>query len=99
MSDTSSSTPLVLRLGKEELLIRRRYETLSIVNDVLIALWFIIGSLLFFWEASTTWGVWCFLLGSIELGIRPAIRLRRRVHLQRIQHRTVRRANESDQDF
>ena len=75
---------LMIRIGKEELIVRRRYEAASTVNDILIALWFIAGSLMFFssdWERT---GVWCFLLGSVELMIRPAIRLARHVHLARL---------------
>lgn len=75
---------LVLTFGHEELVIRRRYEVLSIINDILIALWFIAGSILFFSEALTTLGTWFFLIGSVELLIRPAIRLVRAVHLGRI---------------
>ena len=71
-------------IGHEELVIRRRYEALSIGNDVLIALWFLVGSILFFWEATATAATWCFLLGSIEFLVRPAIRLVRLVHIRRI---------------
>ncbi|MBB4688660.1 YrhK family protein [Amycolatopsis jiangsuensis] len=78
------TTDLVLTFGHDELIIRRRYEVLSIVNDILIALWFVAGSLLFFSEALTTLATWFFLLGSIELLIRPGIRLVRAVHLRRI---------------
>ncbi len=94
MSDSTASTPWMLRLGQHELLIRQRYEVLSIINDVLIAAWFIVGSILFFSPSTTTLGTWMFLLGSIELVIRPAIRLTRQVHLVRLQ-----RGRESDQDF
>ncbi len=73
-----------LDIGREELVIRRRYEALSIGNDVLIALWFLVGSILFFWESTTTVATWCFLLGSIEFLVRPAIRLARLVHIRRI---------------
>ncbi|GAB3283342.1 YrhK family protein [Parasphingorhabdus pacifica] len=83
----------VLRMGPEELVIRRRYELLSITNDFLIALWFIVGSVLFFSPSTATFGTWLFLLGSIELAVRPIIRLARRLHLQR------RRPSESSQDF
>lgn len=73
-----------VEIGHEELVIRRRYEALSIANDVLIALWFLVGSILFFSEATVTAATWCFLLGSIEFLVRPAIRLARHVHVQRI---------------
>lgn len=76
--------PLVFAIGREELIIRRRYEVASIVNDILIALWFLIGSILFFSEDTTYAGTWFFVVGSVELLIRPGIRLARRVHLQRV---------------
>jgi hypothetical protein len=80
----SSQRALRLDIGREELVIRQRYAALSIGNDVLIALWFLVGSILFFHEATTTAATWCFLLGSIEFLIRPAIRLTRLVHIRRI---------------
>lgn len=75
---------VTLRLGPDELRIRGVYETLSIVNDVMVALWFVVGSILFFSESTTTLGTWFFLVGSVQLLIRPLIRLARRVHLGRI---------------
>ncbi|MDN3310808.1 YrhK family protein [Microbacterium oryzae] len=72
---------LEIPLGDRELILHNRYETLSIVNDVMVALWFIIGSVLFFSEATTTAGTWLFLIGSVELLIRPVIRLTRNVHI------------------
>ena len=74
---------LKLQVGDDELVIRQRYEALSIANDVLIALWFVAGSVLFFWESTTRTATWMFLAGSIEFLARPLIRLLRRVHLQR----------------
>jgi hypothetical protein len=68
----------------EELVIRQRYEALSIGNDVLIALWFLVGSILFFWETTTVAATWCFLLGSLEFLARPALRLARRVSIRRV---------------
>lgn len=79
----SKDDDLTLTVGRETLVIRRRYETLSIVNDVLVALWFLVGSILFFWESTTTIGTWFFVAGSVELLVRPLIRLVRRVHLRR----------------
>ena len=76
--------PLIFSVGHEELIVRRRYEVASIVNDILIALWFLIGSILFFSEDTTYAGTWFFVVGSIELLLRPGIRLARRVHLKRI---------------
>lgn len=86
---------MVVRVGREEMIIRQRYEALSVTNDFLIAMWFIIGSVLFFSPATSTAGVWFFLLGSIELAIRPVIRLTRQLHLRRLPAR----ARDTIQDF
>lgn len=72
-----------VRIGRDEMLVRRRYELLGIGNDMLIALWFITGSVLFFHTDTATAGTWMFLLGSIELAIRPCLRLARHLHLRR----------------
>ncbi len=84
-------------IGHEELVVRQRWEVVSIVNDILIAVWFIIGSILFFSESTTTVGTWLFLVGSIELLIRPMIRLARRVHVQRVRQDTV--GSDSSYDY
>lgn len=55
---------LTVTIGHEELVIRQRWEVVSIVNDILIAVWFIIGSTLFFHESTTAAGTWLFLIGS-----------------------------------
>lgn len=87
VSDTPSHRvprKLTLHVGKEELVIRRRYEAASILNDVLIAVWFLVGSVMFFSPEWTRTGTWCFVLGSVELMIRPTIRLSKHVHIQRL---------------
>lgn len=81
----AADTDLTLRLGHDELVIRRRYETLSIANDVLIGVWFLVGSFMFFSDALMFAGTCLFVLGSVEMLIRPVIRLVRSVHLTRIQ--------------
>lgn len=80
----------------QEIELRQRYEAASLANDLMIAVWFVVGSALFFSPETTEAGTWCFLLGSVQLGVRPAIRLARRVHLRRInpQH-----DHESSQDY
>ncbi len=79
-----SNDSIDIRIGHDELVLRKRYEILSIVNDILVAVWFVIGSILFFSDSTATAGTWLFLLGSIELLIRPLIRLARRVHIGRV---------------
>lgn len=99
MSNSPSDSPrrpLTLTFGHEELIIRQRYEVASILNDILIAVWFTIGSVFFFFESLTFTGTVLFLLGSLQLLIRPLIRLRRRVHLKRV---ATASPVESSQDF
>lgn len=84
VSDSSMDNPLTLRLGDEELVIRRRYEALSIANDFLIALWFLVGSVLFLYPSLEKTAVWMFIIGSFQFLIRPTIRLISHIHLQRV---------------
>ena len=79
-----NSHDLTLRIGQDELIIRQRYQVLSIANDVLIGVWFLIGSFLFFSPELTFAGTCLFVVGSVEMLIRPVIRLVRHVHLQKI---------------
>ncbi|WP_303856052.1 YrhK family protein [Salinicola salarius] len=80
----SANEPLTLHFGRDELVIRQRYEVVSIVNDILIGVWFVIGSIFFFYDSLAYAGTWLFVIGSIEMLIRPVIRLLRRLHLQRM---------------
>ncbi|MFJ6677843.1 YrhK family protein [Microbacterium sp. NPDC091382] len=81
--DASHDRTIRFSIGPDEIVIRRKYEVVSILNDVMVAAWFIVGSILFFSESTTTIGTWLFLLGSVQLLIRPVIRLARHVHLRR----------------
>ncbi len=80
---SAKSDDLDLRMGHDELVVRDRYEVLGILDDLLIAVFFIVGSILFFNEDTATAGTWLFLLGSVMMLIRPIIGLTRRVHLRR----------------
>lgn len=99
---TPPGAPLRISLGRDELVIRRRYEVVSIINDALIGLWFLVGSVLFFFDTTTAAGTWLFVLGSLELLIRPCIRLTRHLHLHRLPELTggaTEVTTEDTQDF
>lgn len=81
-SDAKTDDDIVIRMGPAELLIRRRYQTLSILNDFLIGIWFLVGSVFFFWSAWQETGTWLFVVGSAQLLIRPVIRLAHQIHLR-----------------
>ena len=84
-SSAEGASSLTIRIGPQELVIRRRYEAASIVNDVLIGLWFLIGSVFFFFfDSLTRAGTVLFVIGSVEMLIRPVVRLARHLHIQRL---------------
>ncbi|MEJ2760077.1 MAG: YrhK family protein [Gammaproteobacteria bacterium] len=76
--------PITITIGHEQLVIRRRYEVLSIANDFLIAIWFFVGSIFFLYPSMVRDGTLLFILGSFQFLIRPTIRLAGYIHLQRI---------------
>jgi hypothetical protein len=82
-SGANERAPLTLTVGHEALVIRRRYEVLSILNDMCIGIWFLIGSILFLDPTLVDAGTWLFIVGSAQLLIRPVIRLANHVHLRR----------------
>ena len=75
---------ITISLGQQEIVLRQRYELISIINDIGICLFFTVGSVAFYWHELFNVGVTLFVIGSVELGIRPAIRLARRVQLRSI---------------
>lgn len=99
MAEKQGPRPLVVTIGNKELMLRRRYEVLSISNDILVAVWFVVGSILFFSPETTEAGTWFFLLGSIELLIRPAIRLSRNVHMGRVRSADLHAPGAEVQEF
>ncbi|MGA4493689.1 YrhK family protein [Vreelandella venusta] len=80
-----STNDWTFTMGHRELIVHRRYEVLSIMNDFMIGIWFVIGSICFFYDDTIqTIGVWLFLIGSIQLLIRPTIRLHRYIYFKQL---------------
>jgi len=59
------------------------YEIAFTVVDVMAALLFVVGSILFFDESTVEIGTWLFLIGSVFFGLKPTIRLLREWHMLR----------------
>lgn len=95
---THAHSTEIVHIGHDELIVRDRYEVISILNDILIGVWFIIGSIFFLFGSLAEAGTWLFIIGSLEMLIRPVIRLARRIHLKRF-HRDRRIPLESAGDF
>jgi len=68
-----------IRIKKQR--IRKFYDWLEICNDVAIGLEFLSGSILFLNKASYLDGVYLFIVASIQLLIKPGIRIFRRVKI------------------
>lgn len=58
-----------------------RYEKLYTINDFVAALFFLVGSVMFFYSSLQEAATWCFTLGSINFMLRPTIKLVREYHL------------------
>ena len=84
MVENRTDNPLTLKLGREELIIRRRYEVVSIINDFFIAIWFLVGSILFLFPKHETAAIWLFIIGSFQFLVRPTIRLISHIYIRRI---------------
>lgn len=73
-----------LVIGHHELIISKRYEFFYDLNDMLIALWFLTGSTLLLNDGTNRTALWLFLIGSVQLFIRPMISISKKIHLKRI---------------
>ena len=79
---------LDIDIGHHHWVIRRRYEALGALNDLLIAVWFLIGSAFFLDARLIESGTWLFIVGSAQLIIKPLIKLSSLVHTSRLVSRS-----------
>ncbi|MED3879877.1 YrhK family protein [Priestia megaterium] len=56
---------------------------MNTINDFLIGICFLIGSILFFYDSLKNIGVWLFILESVQLLIRPTVQLVHDFHLSK----------------
>ncbi|WDM36531.1 YrhK family protein [Priestia megaterium] len=59
------------------------YKVINTINYFLIGIWFLIGSILFFYDSLKNIGVWLFILWSVQLLIRSTIKLVHDFHLRK----------------
>ena len=84
----SDSKKLDVDIGQDHVVIQRRYDALGAVNDLLIAIWFLIGSFFFLKDSLMTDGTWLFIAGSAQLLIKPLIKLISLIHVGRVYKRS-----------
>ena len=62
--------------------IERNYKVLGLINDFMIGMEFLIGSIEFLPGHLNTIGVYLFILGSFQILLVPTIRISRDIHLK-----------------
>uniref|UniRef100_A6VWH7 YrhK domain-containing protein n=1 Tax=Marinomonas sp. (strain MWYL1) TaxID=400668 RepID=A6VWH7_MARMS len=72
---------LDIDIGNQHIVVQRRYEALGAFNDLMIAVWFLIGSFFFLNDSLVESGTWLFVVGSAQLIIKPIIKLISLVHV------------------
>ncbi|MBA2174996.1 YrhK family protein [Halobacillus locisalis] len=70
-------------MGRHGLFFKKRYEVLYTLNDFLLGIWYLLGSICLYFEISKEWGILLFMLGSIQILIRPSIRIIHRFHVKK----------------
>ncbi|TKD71357.1 YrhK family protein [Pseudalkalibacillus hwajinpoensis] len=71
-----------IQMGHHDLFFKKGYQVFYTVNEFLLGLSFLIGSVFFYFESLKMWGVSLFVLGSFQMLIRPSIRLIHRFDLR-----------------
>ncbi|SFE73428.1 YrhK family protein [Alteribacillus iranensis] len=66
---------LDVKAGRFRLYFRKRYRLITTVNDLLIGLFFVTGSILNFFQSLSIVGSILYLCGSLLLGSRPVLRI------------------------
>ncbi|RNA67121.1 YrhK family protein [Alteribacter keqinensis] len=66
---------LDVKAGRFRLYFRKRYRLITTVNDLLIGLFFVTGSILNFFSSAEIFGMVLYLCGSLLLGSRPVLRI------------------------
>lgn len=74
---------LSFRVGRGQIDIQRRWEALSIINDIMVGLWFVTGTVMTIAGVPGDGPLYFYLAGSCQLLLRAFIRLARRIHIRR----------------
>lgn len=57
------------------------FELVYTVVDFSAAVFFFVGSVLFFWKSTETAAIWLFVIGSLLFAAKPSLRLAREIKL------------------
>ncbi|MGN7177470.1 YrhK family protein [Cytobacillus sp. SAFR-174] len=73
-----------IEIGSYKMVIEKRYQAISFVNDILLGVLYLIGSILFLTDVSQTVSISFFLAGSIMMIIRAGLNLLKDLHINKI---------------
>ncbi|MGM0775807.1 MAG: YrhK family protein [Bacillota bacterium] len=73
-----------IEIGSYKMVIEKRYQAVSFVNDMLLGVLYLIGSILFLTDVSQTVSISFFLAGSILMIIRAGLNLLKDLHINKI---------------
>lgn len=73
-----------ITIGHEQIVIEHRYEVIGIINEIFIAAWFIVGSFFFFSNHLAYDGTWMFVIGSVQMLIKPIIKITKLIHINKM---------------
>ncbi len=76
--------PRLHHASREHVRVYSFYERLYTTIDLVAALCFVVGSVMFFFEAWMIPGTWFFLIGSICFAAKPMVRFLREFNLARL---------------
>ncbi len=60
------------------------FELIYTATDFAAALFFVLGSVFFFYDSLMDAGTWCFLIGSVFFALKPSLKLTREIKLYRM---------------
>lgn len=83
------SNELDVDIIDKHIIIQRRYEALGALNDLMIAIWFLLGSFFFLNESLVENGTWLFIVGSAQLIIKPLIKLTSLIHVGKVYRKKI----------
>lgn len=69
---------------QRELNLHHLYEWIHIANDAAISLWFLVGSVFFFYPSLKDAGTWLFVIGSCQMLLGPVIRTFNKLHVKHV---------------
>lgn len=84
-----------VKVGKHILFFNKNYKYIFIINEVLLGIEFTVASIFFLFSSLKTAGIIIFIVGSVQLLIRPILKILHAVSLRRISNNGTKK-NEMD---